>query len=334
MVKAFVFGKFLPFHLGHEAMIHFALSKCDFLSVLVCCSDKEDISCTIRKSWIEKTFAGKKNLEIRTYNYFERELPNTSISSIEVSRIWADVFKKQFPDYSLLITSEEYGNFVADFMGIQHIPFDISKKLYPVSATAIRKDLFSNWQYLPDSVKSFFVIKVVVLGTESSGKTMLTENLSEHFGCSKVLEAGRELIANSNSFTIDDLLLVAAEHAKQIENAVYKNSPLIIIDTDIHITKSYCRFTFQKELDVSEELEISNRADLYLYLNNDVDYYQDGTRLNETDRNLLDNSHRKILAENKIDFIEIKGNWNERFKKAKEEISKLIEWKTGITKIA
>jgi HTH-type transcriptional repressor of NAD biosynthesis genes len=56
MVKAFVFGKFLPFHKGHEAMINFALSKCDLLTVLVCCSDKENISDTVRSSWIEKTF--------------------------------------------------------------------------------------------------------------------------------------------------------------------------------------------------------------------------------------------------------------------------------------
>ena len=35
MIKAFVFGKFLPFHKGHEAMINFALTKCDFLAVFI-----------------------------------------------------------------------------------------------------------------------------------------------------------------------------------------------------------------------------------------------------------------------------------------------------------
>ena len=55
MVKGFVFGKFLPFHKGHQAMINFALGHCDFLTVLVCASDKETISGEPRKGWIEKT---------------------------------------------------------------------------------------------------------------------------------------------------------------------------------------------------------------------------------------------------------------------------------------
>jgi HTH-type transcriptional regulator, transcriptional repressor of NAD biosynthesis genes len=152
MKKAFVFGKFLPFHKGHEAMIRFALSKCDLLTVLVCCSDQENMPGILRKSWIEKTFEAQKNMEVKTFNYLESELPNTSETSKEVSEIWADIFKKQFPDYSLLITSEEYGNFVAAFMNIEHIAFDISKKLFPVSATAVRNDVFANWQFLPDSL--------------------------------------------------------------------------------------------------------------------------------------------------------------------------------------
>ncbi|MFD3001978.1 adenylyltransferase/cytidyltransferase family protein [Pontibacter toksunensis] len=40
MSKAFVSGKFLPFHKGHHAMIEFALERYDFLTVLVCCIDK------------------------------------------------------------------------------------------------------------------------------------------------------------------------------------------------------------------------------------------------------------------------------------------------------
>ena len=324
MVKAFVFGKFLPFHKGHEAMINFALAKCDFLTVLVCCSDKENISSSTRKKWIDKAFEKEKNIEIRTFNYLESELPNTSTSSESVSKVWADVFKKQLPDYSLLITSEEYGNFVAAFMNIQHIAFDIPKKLYPVSATAVRNNLFANWKFLPDTVKPDLLLKVVILGTECTGKTTLTEKLAKHFNCSFVSEAGRDIIANSNSFTFDDLYLVATEHAKRIDKTILADSPLVIIDTDIHTTKSYSRFTFENELEISANIYNSNRANIYLYLNNDVEYLQDGTRLSESERNLLDLSHRQVLKDHNIDIIEVKGDWNERFEKAVEQINKLI----------
>ena len=324
MVKAFVFGKFLPFHKGHEAMINFALANCDFLTVLVCCSDKENIQDTYRKAWIEKAFEKEKNIEIRTFNYLESELLNTSESSESVSKIWAEVFKKQLPDYSLLITSEEYGNFVAAFMNIQHIAFDIPKKLYPVSATAVRNDVFNNWQFVPDSVKPDLLLKVVILGTECTGKTTLTEKLAKYFNCSFVSEAGRDIIANSNSFTFNDLYLVASEHATRIDKSILADSPLVIIDTDIHTTKSYSLFTFEKELEISTDIYNSNRANIYLYLNNDVEYLQDGTRLSEADRNLLDLSHRQVLTNHNIEIIEVKGDWDERFEKAVEQINKLI----------
>jgi HTH-type transcriptional regulator, transcriptional repressor of NAD biosynthesis genes len=324
MVKAFVFGKFLPFHKGHEAMINFALTKCNFLTVLVCCSDKENIPATTRQKWIEKTFKAESKIEIKCYNYLESELINTSESSLEVSEVWSVKFKELFPDYDMVITSEEYGYYVASFMGIEHIAFDIPKALFPVSSSAVRNDIFTNWKFLPDSVKPDFAIKVVILGTESTGKTTLTEKLAKHFNCSLVLEAAREIIANSNSFTFDDLHLVAIEHAKEIDKTILAKSPLVIIDTDIHTTKSYSRFIFERELEVNANIYNSNKANLYLYLNNDVEYLQDGTRLSEVERNLLDLSHRQVLTDNNINIIEINGDWDGRFEKAVEHINKLI----------
>jgi HTH-type transcriptional repressor of NAD biosynthesis genes len=173
-------------------------------------------------------------------------------------------------------------------------------------------------------VKPDFAIKVVILGTESTGKTTLTVKIANHFNCSLVLESAREIIANSNNFSFDDLYLVAKEHAKRIEKTILADSPLVIIDTDIHITKSYSRITFKKELEISAEIYNSNKANLYFYLNNDVEYLQDGTRLSEDERNLLDLSHRQVLIDYNIDIIEIRGDWNERFEKAVEQINKLI----------
>ncbi|MBM3206949.1 MAG: adenylyltransferase/cytidyltransferase family protein [Candidatus Staskawiczbacteria bacterium] len=324
MVKAFVFGKFLPFHKGHEAMINFAMSKCEFLSVLVCVSDKEKISGSIRKNWIVKTFYDNSNIEVIEYYYRTDQLTNESKASLKVSEDWSEIFKDLFPDYSILVTSEEYGKMVAEFMNIKHILYDIERNHVNISATYIRENIFKNWNYLPDSVKPYFTLKVVIVGTESTGKTTLAEKLAKHFNCGLVLEAAREIIANSNSFTFDDLYIVAKEHAKRIDKTIFADSPLVIIDTDIHTTKSYSRFTFEKELEINANIYNSSKASLYLYLNNDVEHLQDGARLSEAARNLLDLSHRQVLTDHDIDFIEIRGDWDERFDKAVEQINKLI----------
>lgn len=328
MRKGFVFGKFMPFHKGHEAMIRFALSYCDTLSVLVCCSNRETLPAAVRQSWLEDTFRHEPRIQVLVYQYDERLLPNTSETSASVSAVWAAQFKLLFPDHSILVTSEPYGELVADYMGITHIPFDMQKSIFPVSATKIRANLPQTWAYLPDSVKASLVTKVVLLGTESTGKTTLTSRLAAHFNSGAVMEAGRDIVADSNDFGISDLYLIAAEHAARINRMAIGESPLLIIDTDIHITLSYGEYAFGTVLDIDRTIYESNRADLYLYLNNDVPYVQDGTRLGEEERNLLDLSHRRVLEKYGIAYEEIKGDWDERFEQAVILVEQLMQRKT------
>lgn len=330
MINALVFGKFLPFHKGHEAMIKFASTKCDKLTVLACCSDKENIPANIRKTWIEKTVEGYDNIDVQTFDFLESEFPNTSVASKSISKIWANKFKELFPDVNLIVTSEEYGDYVAEFMNVQHIPFNIQRDIVPVSATKIRNDLFTYWDFLPDAVKSYYAIKVVILGTESTGKSTLSKNLAQHFNASLVTEAGRDIVGDSKDFEYDDLYLVADEHSKRIEKAMCGDSPLIIIDTDIHITMSYGKFIFNKDIEVNKEIFNINKADLYLYLNNDTEFVQDGTRLEKPYRDLLDISHRTTLKENNIYIVEISGDWDTRFNTAHKHIENLIQIKNKI----
>ena len=46
--------------------------------------------------------------------------------------------------------------------------------------------------------------------------------------------------------------------------------------------------------------------------------------MSETERNLLDLSHRQVLADHNIDILEIKGDWVERFEKSVVQINKLV----------
>jgi HTH-type transcriptional repressor of NAD biosynthesis genes len=175
------------------------------------------------------------------------------------------------------------------------------------------------------AIKPFFVKKAVILGTESTGKTTLTRKLAKQFDCSFVPEAGMDVIQNSKHFTYNDLIHSASEHALRIRKAETANSPLVIIDTDVHITKSYSTFCLGRELLLNQNIYDANKANLYLYLTNDVEFVQDGTRLDKEDRDLLDFFHRKTLAAHNIPFVEISGNWDECFEKAKKEIlSRLV----------
>lgn len=132
----------------------------------------------------------------------------------------------------------------------------------------------------------------------------------------KYNKAARDVIKDSNNFRFDDLYKVAQVHANRIAASSIETSPLLFIDTDVYITRSYARFMFKKNLELPHEIIEHNKAALYLYLNNDVPHVQDGTCLGEADRNKLDYSHRMVLAENDIEYNEIKGDWQERFEQS------------------
>jgi HTH-type transcriptional repressor of NAD biosynthesis genes len=323
-LKAFVFGKFMPFHKGHEQLINFARQHCDHLTVLVCASDQELLPVQVRQAWLQETYAGQENVDIQVLEYLESELPNTSETSLAVSTVWADVFRRLLPECKLVVTSEPYGELVAARMGIRYLLFDVAREAVPVSASAIRQNPAAHWQFLPASVKPYYVRKVVILGAESTGKTVLANQLAAHFQASLVAEAGRDLIASSESFSVDDLYAVAQEHARRIYQAQTGPSPLLIIDTDVHITLSYGRLIYGQELQVSPEVYALNRANLYLYLNPDVPFVQDGTRLPAAERLALDASHRHTLRHYGVEVEEISGTWAERLQRAIQLVKALL----------
>lgn len=323
MRRGLVFGKFYPFHVGHEALIRFARAHCDELIVLACVSDKELIPEEQRLAWIRGTFADDQGIVVQGLSYREAELPNTSVASEEVSRVWAERFRQVLPRLDVVFTGEDYGDYVARFLNIEHIRFDAPRT---ISGTMIRKDLQTNWSALNHVAKADLLTKVVILGTESSGKSSLAQFLARRFGGTYVPEAGRELIPDSKTCSYQDLEQVARTHAQLIEHESLQAKRALFIDTDIHTTMSYSQFLFGKPLRVSPDIAEANKAHLYLYLDNDAPFIQDGTRLDESERNALDRSHRQVLDEAGIEYHVLRGTWDEKY----EEAARLVEYALSV----
>lgn len=327
--KGFVFGKFYPLHLGHLAMIQFASQKVQQLSVLVCCSNRETIDCNTRVGWLQAELANNPTINIISYCYDESDLPNTSVSDPDVSAVWAKIFTQLLPDVDLLVTSEDYGDYVAGYMGIRHVLFDKYRQQIPVSATVLRQSIIDNWRFLPDSVKASFQKTIIISGTESTGKTTLTQSLSNLLPATPVTEVARQLIASSKHFSLDDLHQVAHKHADAICQAKQTGVPLVIVDTDIYVTQSYAQFVFNRRLNLSDDIYQANHSDLRLYLDASVPFVQDGSRLTESDRIELDDSHKQTLNEYGQTYTEITGtDWDKRQQQAIDKIKTLfdIQW--------
>lgn len=316
--RGFVFGKYMPFHNGHRALIDFAKSKSNELFVVVCGSDKERLPSVTRVNWIRETYSDVPDIKVIELNYKEEELPNTSVSSKEVSRVWANYFKSVLPEVDLLVTSEKYGEYVSEFMQIEHQYFDLQRINNRISATQIRESVYDNWHFLPDAVKRDLQKKVILLGTECTGKSSISKALSKEFNSVLVEEAGREIIQDSNDFTIEQVMLIAKLHAENIEKASKKLTPFVFIDTDIYITQSYAKYQFGEYLKLNAKIYEANKADFYFYLTKDLPYKQDGGRLEENERNKLDSYHKNTLKNFGINYKEISGDWSSRYKQINE----------------
>lgn len=313
MRRGLVLGKFMPIHKGHIKLIEYAAARCDALIVWICVSNKEAMSADLRLDWVTRIFKDNAKIKPVLFEYDEAELPNTSESSKEVSRIWAAPIKQNLPKIDVLFSTEKYGDYLADYLGIEHDFYPMPKA---ISASLIRNNPYNSWEYIPDVVKPHFYCKIGLLGTESTGKSTLTKKLASYFNGDYVSEAGRELVDNTNACQANDLLRIAESHASKIISSESNLNRMLFIDTDINITKSYSRFLFGQKLVVDKRIENANKCDLYLYLENDVPFVQDGTRLSETDRNRLNESHKKELADAGVNYKVIKGNWHTRFQLA------------------
>ncbi len=323
MKRGLVFGKFYPFHNGHEALIRFAREQCDELIVLACISDKELIPEQQRLAWIRKTFAADSGIVVKALPYREADLPNTSVSSEEVSKVWSEKFMQVLPKIDMVCTGEDYGEYVARFMGCKHARFIRPKE---ISATMIRNDLQKHWSAMNQFAKDDLLTRVVICGTESTGKSTLAKFLAERFGGGLVTEAGRDLISNTEECSYEDLRRVAEVHAERIRVASKTARQVLFLDTDIYTTISYARFLFGRDMEPAPDVVKDSRGSLYLYLANDAPYVQDGTRLELERRDALDASHRAVLDEEGIDYHVLRGSWEEKY----AEAVRLVEYSLAI----
>jgi len=311
-----IIGKMEPFHFGHIALIEFATTKVDIVYVLLCTNDEfEEIPGSIRLKWLQEYYKDRQDVVI---HHTDVKLPYTSVSSRYVSKVWSDHIKELFNDkIDYIISSEKYGDYVAEFLNIEHISYDHQRILVPISGTVCRSNPFYNWDFLPDVTRPYFVKKICVCGTESTGKTTLTERLSKTFNTNFVKEWAREIVPNSETCTKQMLLDIGYYRSKDINEKILLSNKVLFIDSGLSTTKMYGKFLFG-EIPIYEKwIEDANNFDLYLFLENDVPFVQDGTRLSKEKRDELRNYQYNDLKENNANMKIIDGtDWEERYLKS------------------
>lgn len=119
---------------------------------------------------------------------------------------------------------------------------------------------------------------VCLHGPESTGKSTLAPLLARHFGVPIVDEYGRTYTeAFGTGWTMDDLVAIAKGHDAQTRAAIAGGRFPVILDTDPLMTAVWADMLFDRRDPWFDAWE--GTADLYLLLDIDLPWVEDGTRM-------------------------------------------------------
>jgi len=119
--------------------------------------------------------------------------------------------------------------------------------------------------------------RVVLTGSECTGKTQIAQALAAHFACPCSTEASRAYLGRqSTALTAQDIEPIACEQIAQEDAAVGRASDLTIHDTDLLSTVIYARHYYQSCPDWIVEAALSRAQGLYLLCDTDLPWVSDG----------------------------------------------------------
>jgi len=320
MKRGLVIGKFLPIHNGHVAMINFALSKCDEVTISMSFTEHDPINSADRLRWIEEIFQANPKISIQIIkdDFDREELPWS-----ERIKIWASFVKSRYPHANIIISSEEYGSLLAKALEIKHLSFDLLRKRVPVSGTLIRKKPFQYWEYIPKEVRPYFVKKICLYGPESTGKSSMAIRLAEVYHTEFVPEVARELVS-SNNFVREDILKIGQAQTMRVLEKLKDANKILFCDSDLITTQIYSRHYLREIPPELYELEKKITYDLYFLFDIDTPWIDDGLRDLGNRREEMFSIFKNELERRKISYILVKGNWDEREKIIKSKMNDLL----------
>ena len=325
-------GSFNPLHLGHVRCMISAANQCEKLIIVISNGvNRDEIDIRQRYRWVYETIKHFPHIRI-----FVLDDDASSKQAYKEETWYTDARKvKDFAGEK--ITAVFFGDdYQLDSMWTRCYP-EAEPVILPrdgISSTGIRKNPIACWDLMPDYVRPYFVKKVLLIGTESTGKSTLTVSLARHYNTCYLEEVGRELSARSGTdewMLPQDFTEILLQHkAKQLQMIPHAYR-VFFEDTNCLTTLFYIDFLEGEEKEknrrLAEAVSVLNEYDLVLLLGPDVDFVQDGDRSLEiaANRRKYTELLRRICKEHGLQVTEVNGDYEERYRTAVELVDHLLE---------
>jgi NadR type nicotinamide-nucleotide adenylyltransferase len=161
--------------------------------------------------------------------------------------------------------------------------------------------------------------RLVVTGSEGTGKTTLSRALADRLGAPWVAEYARiyaERVARP--LTEEDVEPIARGQMAAEDAAAAENPPLLVLDTDLTSTVAYARHYYGGCPDWIVTEAVRRRADVYLLCEIDAPWVADGVRDQPLQRDVVQAVFRETLRELGAQVVAVSGPPDERLTRALE----------------
>lgn len=169
------------------------------------------------------------------------------------------------------------------------------------------------------------MIKIVITGPESTGKSTLAKQLARHYNAPLVKEYAREYLTKLNKkYTQQDLTKIAKGQIELENKAMKSNSKFIVCDTSLEVIKIWSAFKYNScEAFIIKALQ-ERQPNLYLLMATDLPWQPDALRKNPENRKELYALYKNELTTSKVPFYEISGSGEDRLEMARKAINNLL----------
>jgi NadR type nicotinamide-nucleotide adenylyltransferase len=159
--------------------------------------------------------------------------------------------------------------------------------------------------------------RVVITGSESTGKTTLARDLAAHFGAPWVPEFARSYadVQQLAGRKLDetDVEPIARGTIDRQDAALGRGPELVFLDTDLVSTVVYARHYYGNCPPWIETAAWNRLGDLYLLCDIDVPWIADGVRDVPHQRAHMHALFAEELASLGARVVTVRGSWEERF---------------------
>ena len=354
-----VFGSFAPLHQGHLDLIMRAKKENDGGCLVIVCGYSGDKGEPLmphdkRYRYVREFFADDDLVAVYatedTEICIDRYPDGWNGWMTEFDKIWCKAVARGIaePHKVWYVGDEVYAKDLADRFNEEAILVNRTDE-NPICATMIRNNPIAHWDKITFPFRRVFSTNILICGTASEGKSVMTADLGKYFNAPYSYEWARDYMKEScvSDWELDGADFMAFLEGQYNLNKRLINSPanhgIFFADSDAMVTKMYaeyyaadesCALTkeeYEKVAVMADELTRKSKWDIIYLL------CPHGTFVDDHERFMAHSGEKERweLFELLCNNIKASGNWDKvvvldggywnNFKKIVDDVRRIIE---------